>query len=97
MPTYITLIRWTDQGIRKVKESPARYDEFKKAVEKSGGKVKGFYLVQGRYDLVTVTEAADDKTSTKLALAVASGGNVRTETMRAFTEEEYRKIIAELP
>jgi uncharacterized protein with GYD domain len=97
MPTYITLVRWTDQGIRNVKESADRYDDFKKMAEKMGCTPKGIYLVTGRYDLVLVMEGPDDVTASKVSLAVGARGAVRTETLRAFTEDEYRKIIKELP
>ncbi len=97
MPTYISLIRYTDQGIARIKESPARLDAAKKLFEQLGGKLKEFYLVNGRYDIVTVTEAPDDETATKIVLAIASQGNVRTETLRAYTEAEYRRIIGALP
>jgi uncharacterized protein with GYD domain len=97
MPTYITLARWTQQGIEKVKESPARLDAFRKLVKSAGGELKGFYMVTGRYDIVTITEAPNDDVVARIALATASKGGLRTETLRAFTEEEYRKIIAALP
>ena len=97
MPTYITLARWTQQGVEKVKESPARLDEFKKLVKSAGGEVKGFYMVTGQYDLVIVTEAPNEDVVAKIALVTASRGDVRSETLRAFPEDEYRKIIAALP
>jgi len=62
-----------------------------------GAELKQFYLVVGQYDIVTISEAPDDETIAKCALDVASKGNVTTETLRAFTEDEYRKIIAALP
>lgn len=97
MPTYITLIRWTDQGVRDIKESVDRYDDYKKLATKMGCTPKAFYLVTGRYDLISIMDAPDDVTATKLSLTVGSRGSVRTETLRAFEEEEYRKIIQELP
>jgi len=97
MPTYITLGRWTQQGIEKVKESPARLDAFKQAVKSAGGEVKAFYMVTGQYDVLTVTEAPNDEVMAKVALATGTRGRIRTETLRAFTEDEYRKIIAALP
>jgi uncharacterized protein with GYD domain len=97
MPTYITLAKWTQQGVEKVKESPARLDAFKKLVQSMGGTVKGFYMVTGHYDMILITEAPDDAAVAKVALATASKGSVTTETLHAFTEEEYRKIIAALP
>ena len=97
MPTFVTLVSWTDQGIKNVKESPARLDAFKQAAESMGCTVKDFYLVTGDYDMVVVMEAPDGETAVKLSLAVGSGGAVRTKTLRAFTESQYREILASLP
>jgi len=97
MPTFITLVNWTQKGIENVKKSPARLDAVKEAFRAVGAEVKGFYLVMGRYDIVLVAEAPDAETVAKLALAIGSQGAVRTETLRAFTEQEYRGIIAALP
>jgi len=97
MPNYVILARWTQQGIQQIKESPARLDAFKQLVESGGGVVKAFYMVTGQYDMVLVTEAPSDDAVAKVALATASKGNVKTETLRAFTEDEYRKIVASLP
>lgn len=97
MPTYISLLRFTQQGVEKVKESPARLDAAKQAFRAMGGELKEFYLVMGQYDAVVVSEVPDDATAAKLALAIGSRGAIRTETLRAFTEDEYRKIIAALP
>jgi uncharacterized protein with GYD domain len=97
MPTYITLIRYTQQGIGDIKESPKRLDAAKQAFKAMGAELKQFYLVMGQYDAVVIGEAPDDETVTKLALSIGSRGAIRTETLRAFTEDEYRKIIAALP
>ncbi len=96
MPTYITLVKWTDQGIRNVKESPRRLAAFKKGVEAAGGKVIGFYLTMGRYDMVVIVEAPSDEAATTVILSVGRLGNVRTETMKAYPEEQYRGIIAKV-
>ena len=96
MPTYISLIKWTDQGIRNVKESPKRLDDFKKALEAVGGKLIGFYLTMGRYDMVLIVESPSDEVSTALVLSTASGGNIHTETMKAFPEDQYREIMAKV-
>ena len=96
MPTYISLVNWTDQGIRNVKESPQRLDAFKKAVEAAGGKVTGFYLTMGRYDLVVIVEFPSDEAATTVILRTASLGQVHTETLKAFPEEQYRDIIAKV-
>ena len=97
MATYIILLRFTQQGIKKIKESPDRVDAAKQTFRAMGAEVKEFYSVMGKYDTVLVVEAPDDETIAKLTLAIGSLGNVRTETLRAFTEDEYRKIIADLP
>jgi uncharacterized protein with GYD domain len=97
MPTYISLIRFTDQGARNIKESPKRLDAAKKTFKAMGGELKQWYLALGRYDAVVISEGPDDETAAKLAVAVGAQGNIRTETLRVFTEEEYRKLIATLP
>jgi uncharacterized protein with GYD domain len=97
MATYIVLLRYTQQGVEKIKESPARLDAAKKAFRAMGAELKQWYLVMGQYDAVVVGEAPDDETVAKLALAIGSQGSIRTETLRAFTEDEYRKIVAALP
>jgi uncharacterized protein with GYD domain len=97
MATYISLIRFTHQGMEKIKESPARLDAARKLYEEQGAKLRDFFLVTGRYDAVVVVDAPDDATVAKVALSLGSRGNVRTETMRAFTEQEYRTIVGALP
>jgi len=97
MPTYIVLLNYTQQGAQKIKESPARLDDAKKGFKAMGAELKHWYLVMGRYDAVVIAEAPNDETVAKLALSVGSLGAVHTETLRAFTEDEYRKIIASLP
>lgn len=97
MPTYITLARFTEKGIESIKQSPSRLEQAKKLLESVGGKFKGFYLTMGRYDAVVIAELPDDAAAAKLALAGGSQGNVRSETLRAFTEDEYLKIIKSLP
>ena len=97
MPTFISLISYTQNGIDNIKESPTRLDAAKEAFRAMGAELKEFYMVMGQYDLVVISEAPDDETVTKLVLMIGSGGAVRTETLRAYTEDEYRKIIASLP
>jgi uncharacterized protein with GYD domain len=97
MATYIILFRFTQQGIQDIKESPDRVDVAKQTFQAMGAKVKEFYSVMGRYDTVFIVEAPDDETVARATLSLGSLGNVRTETMRAFTEEEYQKIIKALP
>jgi len=97
MATYIMLHRYTQKGVENIKQSPTRLDAVKKAFKALGAELKQFYLVSGQYDIVTISEAPDFETIAKCALDVASKGNVTTETLRAFTEDEYRKIIGALP
>jgi uncharacterized protein with GYD domain len=87
MPTYITLMRWTSQGSKSIKESPSRLDAARKAFQAVGVSLKDFYMVTGRYDMVIISEAPDDVTLAKATLTVASHGNVQTESLRAFSEK----------
>jgi uncharacterized protein with GYD domain len=96
MATFVALLNYTDQGIRNVKESPGRLDAAKKAFQSAGAEVKAFYLTMGRHDAVVVAEAPDDDTIAKLLLQMGSQGNMRTETMRVFTESEFRKIVGSI-
>jgi len=97
MATYITLLRYTQQGITTVKQAPGRIDAARQGYRALGAELKALYLVLGRYDFVALVEAPDDATAAKAALALGSKGNVSSETLRAFTEDEFRKIVAELP
>lgn len=97
MATYVVLGNYTAQGIKNIKESPARLDAARKAAQAAGGDIKQAFLTMGQYDLVLVVEAPDDETVARLILATGSQGNVSTQTMRAFTEDEFRKLAAGLP
>ena len=97
MPHYVSLLRYTQKGIENAKQGPSRVDAAKKLFESVGGKLKGFYLTMGRYDAVLISEFPNDEAAARVTLTAGIQGNVRTETLRAFTEEEYRKIIAALP
>ena len=96
MPSYLSLISWTDQGVRNVKDSPARLDAVKKVFEAGGGRLIFFYMLMGEYDLATLIEMPNDEAATKALLSIGAAGNIRTTTMKAFTEAEYRAIIASL-
>jgi uncharacterized protein with GYD domain len=96
MATYISLIKITPQGITSIKEGPARLDAGKEALKVFGSELKAFYLTMGRYDIVAISDAPDDAAAAKVALAIGAAGNVATETLRAFTEDEYREIVAAL-
>jgi|ERR1700722_8955868 uncharacterized protein with GYD domain len=97
MPTYLALMRWTKEGLEKVKESPSRLAAGKKAIEAAGGKVMSFYMLMGEYDMALVVEAPDDETLARISLSLGATGSTRTETHRAFTEDEYQKIISSIP
>ena len=97
MPSYLSLIKWTDQGVRNVKHSPQRLDAVKQAAQAAGGKVVFFYMTMGEYDLVTLMELPNDEAASRLLLSTAAQGNIRSTTLKAFTEDEYRKLIASLP
>jgi len=97
MPQYVTLFKYTQQGIAKIKESPARLDAARKAAEKMGGKIQGWYLTLGEYDAVSISEFPSDEVAAKFMLSVVSQGNLTTETLKAFNEAEYRRLIGELP
>jgi uncharacterized protein with GYD domain len=96
MATYIALSTFTDQGIRSVKDTTKRADAVKELAKKFGASMPQMFWTQGRYDLVAFIEAPDDKSATAFALAIGAGGNVRTETMRAFNREEMNAILGKL-
>jgi uncharacterized protein with GYD domain len=97
MPTYISLVNYTQKGIENIKESPARLDRVKAAMKAAGGEFKAFYLTMGHYDIVVISEAPNDEAYAATMLAIGAAGAVRSETLKAFTEDEYRKIIAAIP
>ncbi len=96
MATFISLINFTDQGIRNVKDSPERLNAFRALAEKLGVSIKGTYYTVGHYDMVVVVEGSDEAATTVL-LAAGSLGNVRSQTLRAFSQDEMKKIISKMP
>jgi uncharacterized protein with GYD domain len=94
MATFVSLINWTDQGIKAFKDSVERADAFSALVAKNGGNVVGLYWTLGEYDLVAITEAADAETATAVLLQVGSLGNVRSTTLEAFDRDAFERIIA---
>jgi uncharacterized protein with GYD domain len=97
MPTYITLLRYTQKGVESIKDAPARVDAAKKMLAAAGGKLIAVYLTLGRYDAVAIGEFPDDETAARASMIGGSQGYVRSETLRAFTEAEFRKIVGSLP
>lgn len=97
MALYVTLYSFTDQGIRAIKESPARLAAGIKAGAAAGVTVLGAYYTQGPYDLVVVSEAENADAAAAFTLATATQGNVRSTTMRAWNAEEFSKIVSMIP
>ena len=96
MPHYISLVKWTDQGMRAIKESPSRAEAARKQAQRMGGTLQLWYT-QGKYDLVSLSEFPDDAAAQKFLYWLGSAGNVRTMTLKAWTEEEAAGLIAQLP
>jgi uncharacterized protein with GYD domain len=94
MPTYVTLLNWTDQGIRNYGETTQRSAAFATALEALGGQLVNMYWTVGPYDLVAVVEAPDDEAATAALLQVGGLGNVRSTTLRAFDRDEIDRIVA---
>ena len=94
MPTYVSLVHWTEQGIKNYKDTMKRLEDFTKLAESKAGKVRESLYTVGEYDIVIVTEFPDDETATAALLQVGSLGNVRTNTMLAFTADEMGGIIS---
>lgn len=97
MARYVTLYQFTDQGIRNVKDSPARLKAAIKKAEGIGMKMLGAYYTEGAYDLIAISEAPDEKIATAFAIATAAQGNVRSTTMRAHTPDEFEAILKLMP
>lgn len=96
MATYIVLANFTEQGIRNVKDSPNRAQAFKDMAQKAGVTVKDIYWTLGQYDIVAVLDAQDDMAATALGLSVGAMGNVRTQTLRAFTASDMQTILGKM-
>jgi uncharacterized protein with GYD domain len=96
MPRYIVLLNWTAQGIKNVKDTVKRAESFEDAIEKAGGKSLGLYYTTGRYDMVAMVDAPNDEAIASVLYSTGSLGNVRTETLKAFSMDEAAKIIEKL-
>jgi uncharacterized protein with GYD domain len=97
MPTYVTLYKLTDQGVKNIKSAPKRIEEGIKAFEAIGGKMLGFYAVMGEYDYVAIGEAPSDEVGMTYMLGLGSLGNVTTTTLKAFTTKEFAEMVKKLP
>ena len=96
MPVFVTLYKFTDQGVKNIKDSPQRLEVAIKAFEAKGGKLLGAYYTTGEYDLIVLGEIADEKAGLAHTLAVASLGNVRPTTLRAYTAKEFAEIVKKM-
>ena len=96
MPTFVSLVNLTDQGIKNVKESPQRFEAFQAMAEKAGINIKSVYYTQGQYDMVTILEGSDEAAMVAF-LKLVSLGNARTQTMRAFSVDEMKGFINMMP
>jgi len=97
MPTYISLVNLTDQGIRTLKDLPQRLQNAERTFAAMGAELREVYLVMGAYDYVVVADAPDDVTMARVSLAIAGQGNVRTQTLRAFDRNELLQVVEGLP
>ena len=93
MPTYISLVNWTEQGVKNFRDTVRRAEDVRGLVEKHGGQLRQIFWTLGEYDVVTVIDFPDDETATAVLLQIAAGGNVRTKTMKAFDAEQIGAII----
>lgn len=94
MATYVMLTHWTGEGAVHADKAPERVEKAREMARAMGAEIKAFYVLMGRYDTMVLMEAPDDATMAKFALSIARKGSARTETMRAFTEDEFKELIA---
>lgn len=97
MATYLVLVNFTDQGARTIKDTTKRADAVKELAQAYGVEAKAFYWTQGAYDVVVVFEAPDDAAMMAVDFAIAQAGNVRGQTLRAFSKEEINNVLSKLP
>ncbi len=96
MPTYVTLVNWTDEGIRNVRGTLERTERVEQLAQKHGARLQQTYWTVGRYDIVAIAEAPDDESATAFLLELGSIGTVRTTTLRAYDREEMSGILERL-
>ena len=96
MPTYVSLFNWTDQGIRNVRDTVQRYERSQDMQDKHGVRLENIYWTIGPYDLVVIAEASDEESITAFLLELASAGNLRTTTLRAYDRDEMSGILERL-
>jgi uncharacterized protein with GYD domain len=97
MATYVLLMKYTDQGVKAIRNAPLRIEAAIRSFEAMGGKITGFYATMGEYDYVAIGEAPNDTVGMTFLLGLGLAGNVRTTTLKAFTKEEFVEIVKNLP
>ena len=97
MATFINLLRFSGQNASDIKDSPARLEQIKQAIQAFGGELIGFYVLMGQYDALLIMEAPNEEAAMQFAFTAFSSGGIDTETMRAFTEDEFKNIVATMP
>jgi uncharacterized protein with GYD domain len=97
MPTFVGMLSWTDQGVRTLKDTPKRIQVARERAKKLGIEIKHVFLTTGEFDILVIADAKDGDSMAKMAMMAGAEGNVRTRTIRAWTEPEIAKLISELP
>ena len=97
MPTYVILMNYTDEGVRTIRTAPQRLEAAKESISRAGGEIRAWYLTLGDVDVVAIVDLPSDEILARCMLNLASFGNVRTKTLRAFSERETLGIISSLP
>ena len=96
MPTYVSLCKWTEQGVQNARESTRRAEQAKAAVRKLGGKLTTILWTQGNYDLIAISDFPDEESAMAFLLTLGGQGNVRTETLRAYNAQDMERIFAKM-
>src|SRR3954471_12717282 len=96
MPAYVALTKWTDQGVKSAKDAVDRAEQRRAAMERAGGRMVGLWWTQAPYDAVLIVDWPDEESAGGFALSYAATGNVRTETMRAYSNEEMQHVLSKL-
>jgi uncharacterized protein with GYD domain len=97
MPTYVSLFQWTEQGIKDAKNTVNRADQARQAITKMGGTLDALYWTQGAYDIVAIASWPDEETAQAFLITIGQQGNIRSETLRAFTAEDMKRILTKVP
>ena len=96
MPTYVSLLRWTEQGIKNARDTVNRRQEAEQRIQQTGGSIVATYWTQGSYDIVVISDFPDEDTAMAFLLGLGMQGNVRSETLRAFSAEDMQRILQKL-